>query len=163
MKLSQFMMTILTLAAINMASCTDDENEAPEINIRNISISGQGKSIDNLFLGDTVTINLNLQSTKKELSSFSCKYKDVSTFWLSITELDTNTTTYEGSMVATAPDEDCTITFKDGTYNTDITVVTVIEDAQARTPQLTFYLFSKKETTTKELNFTINYQSISWI
>lgn len=157
MKLNTTIILLFTILLFG-TSCSKEDNEVPEINIKNITIKGLGKSIDNLHIGDTVIIDLNLQSNKKELTSFSCKYKDINNFVLTIKNIDPTTTSYEGNEIATSANEDCTITFKDGTYTTDITVATILQDNMARTPQLNLYLFSKKETAIVNLDFKISYK-----
>ena len=142
MRFNHLFVTIFVLMSV--ASCTNDDNEMPMINIENITITG-----------DTLTIDINLQSGKKDLSSFSCKYNDIEDFELSIISIDDNTTVYEGNDIATSPNQDCTITFRDGTFSTDITIQTVLWSATEQFPQLNLYLFSEKETAHKDIDLHV--------
>lgn len=153
MRFNHLFVTIFVLMSV--ASCTNDDNEMPMINIENITIKGNGTSTDNLYTGDTLTIDINLQSGKKDLSSFSCKYNGIEDFELSIISIDDNTTVYEGNDIATSPNQDCTITFRDGTFSTDITIQTVLWSATEQSPQLNLYLFSEKETAHKDIDLHV--------
>ncbi len=152
----RFIAIALVFLITTVASCSKDDNEMPEINIETIVIKGQGKSVDDLHVGDTVSVYLNLQSNKKDLNSFSCKFASAEDFSLRILDIDSTTTNYEGNNLSSSPDEDCTVTFRDGTYLVDLTVEAVINDHRSRYPQLRLFLFSEKETAQREITFTMS-------
>ena len=93
----RFIAIALVFLITTVASCSKDDNEMPEINVETIVIKGQGKSVDDLHVGDTVSVYLNLQSNKKDLNSFSCKFASAEDFSLRILDIDSTTTNYEGN------------------------------------------------------------------
>lgn len=149
--------TAIIFLLTTLASCSKDDNEMPEITVVGIQISPEGNSsVDNLLVGDTVFVFLNLQSNKKDLNSFSCKLEGVGAFHLAISKIDPATTNYVGSDHTTSPDEDCTVTFRDGTTSVDLTVEAVVKDHRATSPQLRLFLFSEKETAQSDITFTMS-------
>lgn len=154
--MTRILFTVMFFAAL-FASCDKNKNSKPEINIKNITINNQETDLDNIEIGynDTLKICLELNASMKDINSFTTKFKDLKNYKLEISDFDKNSTRLEGNAIATVPGEDCTILFKDGTYKTDITVTTTINDDDKENTQLFFYLFSEEEIDIKQLKIKL--------
>lgn len=143
-----------------VTSCINSSNEAPEIMIENITKNGNPINIDDIKVNkdDTLKIYLRLIASKKDINSFTTKFKDLSNYKLEITEFDEATTYIEGNPVATSDDEDCTILFKDGTYNAYATISAIIKDTDKEETQLYLYLFSEEEAAVGNLDIELSQE-----
>lgn len=142
--------SIITL----LSSCDKNRNEIPSINIHKVLRNGEIIDKDNININpnDTLSLVLSLKASKKDINSFTTKFKDLNNYALTITGYDESTTYVEGNPVATTFNEDCTVLFKDGTYDADVTIKTVIKEEELEATKLYLYLFSEKETATEEID-----------
>lgn len=140
-----------------LTSCDNNNNSKPEISIKEITVNNQITDSDSIEIGynDTLKVYLELNASLKDINSFTTKFKDLKNYKLEISEFDKKTTYIEGNSIATALDEDCTILFKDGTYQANVTISTIINDNDKDNTKLYFYLFSEEETDIKDLEIKL--------
>lgn len=142
--------------AIALCGCTDDGDSNPLITVKSITIDGQQANGGMVGVGDSVKIALELRSTKKGINSFSAKLKGASNYFLEISDYDEVNSGIQGNEVATNPDVDCTLTFKDNIFESQITLTTVLKefDEQGK-PLLSLYLTSENDVDVKDLELDV--------
>lgn len=150
--------SFILFSLVIFSSCDKNKNGNPSINIYKILKNQEVISPDDIKISnnDTLKIIINLKAEQKDINSFTTKFKELENYMLTITDIDESTTYIEGNPIATAYNEDCTVLFKDGTYDTQITIKTVIKNPERESAKLYLYLFSEKDTATKEIDIKLD-------